>query len=303
MDVDEALLTGESVPVNKTTNTLESSDIPIGDRVNMIYASTILAKGRGKGMLLLSPNNISFLLWCKQVETEIVCLVGLVTAVGMNTEIGKIARRLMDSGDNERTPLQRNIDRLAMFLFGYAVIVVIVIFGVSKFEIGEQEILYAISTAIASVPEGLMAVLTLTQAFGVHAMAKAHALVRRLVSLELLGSVTNICSDKTGTLTQSKMVLTRFWLPGTGFYKVAGLGFETKGEVIHEETNMVVTKDTMGPGMRQFVHTAALCNMSEVRKDKETGEPLAIGDPTEVKSNGTVMKMMRGRLMTCLQTP
>ncbi|KAI9259478.1 potassium/sodium efflux P-type ATPase [Phascolomyces articulosus] len=265
MDVDEALLTGESVPVNKITDTLPTADVPLGDRVNMGYSSTTLAKGRGKA---------------------------IVTAIGMDTEIGKIAQRLMDSDDNARTPLQRAIDHLAIFLFIFAVIVVIVIFATSKFQIGDQEILYAISTAIAAVPEGLLAVLTLTQAFGVNAMAKSNALVRRLVSLELLGSVTNICSDKTGTLTQSKMVLTRFWLPHTGFHKISGLGFEIEGEATHEETGQ--TLDTAEHHAKKFIHTAALCNMSEVRHDEE-GEITVMGDPTEIAMQVFAHKLKMGK--------
>lgn len=211
----------------------------------------------------------------------------MVTATGMETEIGSIAKRLMDSGDNERTPLQRAIDRLALFLFVVAVLVVIVIFAAAKFNIGDQQVLYAISTAIAAVPEGLLAVLTLTQAFGVHAMAKSHALVRRLVSLELLGAVTNICSDKTGTLTQGKMVLTRFWRPEAGFYSVGGLGLQTTGEVRQETTDTVV--DSVTGSFEHMMATAALCNMAEVRKDKE-GEDLVLGDPTEVSLRTTASK-------------
>ncbi|KAI7852428.1 potassium/sodium efflux P-type ATPase [Circinella umbellata] len=265
MDVDEALLTGESVPVNKVTDTLSTADVPLGDRINMGYSSTTLAKGRGKAM---------------------------VTAIGMDTEIGKIAQRLMDSDDNARTPLQRSIDHLAMVLFAFAVVVVIVIFATSKFQIGDQEILYAISTAIAAVPEGLLAVLTLTQAFGVNAMAKSNALVRRLVSLELLGSVTNICSDKTGTLTQSKMVLTRFWLPKTGFHSITGLGFETEGKASNEETGEAL--DISDSHVKRFIQTAALCNMSEVRRDEE-GEVSVMGDPTEIAMQVFAHKLDMGK--------
>lgn len=211
----------------------------------------------------------------------------MITAIGMETEIGRIAQRLMDSDDASKTPLQRSIDRLAMFLFVFAVIVVIVIFAISKFQLDDQDILYAITTAIAAVPEGLLAVLTLTQAFGVHAMAKANALVRRLVSLELLGSVTNICSDKTGTLTQSKMVMTRFWRPGAGFHSVSGLGFTTEGEATAEETNTPVE---MTDAMKQFIHCAALCNMSDVQENEQVS-----GDPTEIALQVFAHKMKMGK--------
>ncbi|CEP18689.1 hypothetical protein [Parasitella parasitica] len=257
MDIDEALLTGESLPVNKINDVLETAEVPLGDRVNMTYSSTTLCKGRGKA---------------------------IVTSIGMQTEIGKIAKRLLDSGDSTRTPLQKSLDRMAIVLLVIAIISLIIVFAVAKFQVDDQVVLYAISTAIAVIPEGLIAVVTLTQAFGVNAMAKSNALVRRLVALENLGSVTNICSDKTGTLTQSKMVLTRFWRPDAGFFKVSGLGFDTNGEVTseNEQNNGAVTMRNMNHGLRRLVQSAALCNMSEVRQNHETHEFYGIGDPTEI---------------------
>ncbi|KAI8982350.1 potassium/sodium efflux P-type ATPase [Mycotypha africana] len=263
VDMDEALLTGESVPVSKVNDVLESADIPLGDRINMAYSSTTLSKGRAKA---------------------------LVTSIGMQTEIGKIAKRLMDSGDNARTPLQKSLDRMAIVLLVVAIISLLIVFGVARFQLDDQVILYGISTAIAVIPEGLIAVVTLTQAFGVNAMAKANALVRRLVALENLGSITNICSDKTGTLTQSKMVLTQFWRPDTGFHRVSGLGFDIQGEItrssekdVASAEKRVVSKDMMEEGLQQLVRAAALCNMSELRQDKENGKDwYGIGDPTEI---------------------
>ncbi|OBZ88125.1 Calcium-transporting ATPase 3 [Choanephora cucurbitarum] len=274
MEVDEALLTGESLPVSKVNDILEHSDVPLGDRINMLYSSTTLVKGRGQG---------------------------IVVATGMQTEIGKIAKRLLDSDSNTRTPLQKSLDRMALVLLAVAIVALIIVFAVAKFQIDDQVVLYAISTAIAVIPEGLIAVVTLTQAFGVNAMARANALVRRLVALENLGAVTNICSDKTGTLTQSKMVLTRFWRPEAGFYKVSGLGFDIVGDV-HLESEQEgtakgaqVTQDNMNFGLRQMVEAAALCNMSQVRQDKETNEWYGIGDPTEVALQVFAHKLQSGK--------
>lgn len=267
MDVDEALLTGESVPVNKVSDVLQGEEVPLGDRINMVYSSTILTKGRGKA---------------------------IVTSVGMQTEIGKIARRLLSSGDNQKTPLQISLDRMALVLLAIAIIAIIIVFAAAKFHITNDVILYAISTSISVIPEGLVAVVTLTQAFGVHSMAKSKALVRRLVALELLGSVTNICSDKTGTLTQAKMVLTRLWRP-TGFYTVDGLGFNLEGNVKSESDGSVVTKQNMDAGFQTMVNCAALCNMAEVRKDKKTGEVLTIGDPTETSLQIFAHKLHNGK--------
>ncbi|KAI8096277.1 potassium/sodium efflux P-type ATPase [Halteromyces radiatus] len=271
MDIDEALLTGESVPVNKQPQVIEGELVPLGDRINMCYSSTTLTKGRGRA---------------------------IVTAIGMDTEIGKIAKRLLEGSDSSRTPLQRSLDRMAVVLLVVAVLSIIIVFGANKFSgIDDQVILYAISTAIAVIPEGLIAVVTLTQAFGVHSMAQANALVRRMAALEMLGAVTNVCSDKTGTLTQSKMVLTRLWRPEEGFYRVSGLGFSIDGQVTPEQegnTN-VVTSENMSTGFRQMVLNAALCNMSEVRKDKEGDGYHGIGDPTEIALQVYAHKLQMGK--------
>ncbi|RCH85118.1 hypothetical protein CU097_007040, partial [Rhizopus azygosporus] len=268
MDVDEALLTGESVPVNKATDAIQGEDVPLGDRINMGYSSTVLTKGRGKA---------------------------IVTATGMQTEIGKIAKRLLDSGDSTKTPLQKSLDRMALVLLAVAIISIIIVFGAAKFHINDEVILYAISTSIAVIPEGLVAVVTLTQAFGVYSMAKSKALVRRLAALELLGSVTNVCSDKTGTLTQSKMVLTRLWRPNAGFYSVSGIGFTIEGQVKLESSDTIVTRENMDQGFQTLVNTAALCNMSEVRKDKQTNEWSGIGDPTEIALQVFAHKLQNGK--------
>ncbi|KAI7899446.1 potassium/sodium efflux P-type ATPase [Cokeromyces recurvatus] len=269
MDVDEALLTGESIPVNKIPDVIQGDDVPLGDRVNMSYSSTVLTKGRGKA---------------------------IVTAVGMQTEIGKIAKRLLDSGDNSKTPLQKSLDRMALVLLAVAIISLIIVFAAAKFHITNEVVLYAISTSISVIPEGLVAVVTLTQAFGVYGMAKSKALVRRLAALELLGAVTNVCSDKTGTLTQSKMVMTRLWRPDTGFYSVSGIGFAPEGEVKSESDNAtIMTKEKMDHGFQMMVNAAALCNMSEVRKDKATGDWSGIGDPTEVALQVFAHKLQNGK--------
>ena len=267
MDIDEALLTGESMPVNKVSDVIQGEDVPLGDRINMTYSSTVLTKGRGKA---------------------------IVTCTGMQTEIGKIAKRLLESGDNTKTPLQKSLDRMALVLLAIAILSVIIVFASAKFQVNHDVILYAISTSISVIPEGLVAVVTLTQAFGVHSMAKSKALVRRLAALELLGAVSNICSDKTGTLTQSKMVLTRMWRPSTGFYSVGGLGFSIEGEVKSESDESIVTKETMDAGFQTMVNAAALCNMAEVRKDKNE-EWTGIGDPTEVALQVFAYKLNNGK--------
>ncbi|KAF9165051.1 hypothetical protein DFQ26_000685 [Actinomortierella ambigua] len=269
LETDEALLTGESLPVQKNLDQIETAEQPLGDRLNMVYSSTTVVKGRAKG---------------------------IVTSTGMDTQIGKIATTLMSVDANETTPLQRRLNRMAYFVFAAAIVLVIVVFGVHNFVYSNEAAIYSISVAIAIIPEGLVAVVTLTMAFGVRRMAEVKALVRRLSSLESLGAVTNICSDKTGTLTQSKMVAVRMWLPSDGFYRVSGTGFVPEGEIFRQgetikgssEFAEVEKKVPTGSGSDHFLRAlqaASLCNMAELRRTlhpEEHGEWSAIGDPTEI---------------------
>ncbi|KAI8606000.1 potassium/sodium efflux P-type ATPase, partial [Dissophora ornata] len=268
LETDEALLTGESLPVQKNLDVIERPDQPLGDRLNMVFSSTTVVKGRAKG---------------------------IVTGTGMKTQIGQIATTLLEVGGNETTPLQKRLNKMAYFIFLAAVVLVIVVFAVHSFHYNNETAIYAISVAIAMIPEGLVAVVTLTMAFGVRRMAQVKAIVRRLSSLESLGAVTNICSDKTGTLTQSKMVAVRMWLPGDGFYRMTGTGFDPVGEIYQQgelrggdESQLQEQLIENGTGSSHFSQTlqaASLCNMAELRKTthpESHGEWSAIGDPTEI---------------------
>ncbi|KAF9102899.1 Na+ ATPase [Mortierella sp. GBA35] len=267
LETDEALLTGESLPVQKNLNPIEKADEALGDRLNMAFSSTTVVKGRAKG---------------------------IVTSTGMKTQIGQIATSLMSVDSNEKTPLQKRLDKMAYCVFLAAIILVVIVFGVHGFKYSNEVAIYAISVSIAIIPEGLVAVVTLTMAFGVSRMAEVKAIVRRLSSLESLGAVTNICSDKTGTLTQSKMVAVRMWFPKDGYYRITGTGFTPEGE-IYKQGEMVAgdipTQEELvpnGSGSDHFLRTlqvASLCNMAELRRTQhpEThGEWAAIGDPTEI---------------------
>ncbi|KAK3814942.1 MAG: potassium/sodium efflux P-type ATPase [Benniella sp.] len=267
LETDEALLTGESLPVQKNLDLIENADQDLGDRLNMVFSSTTVVKGRAKG---------------------------IVTGTGMKTQIGKIATTLMNVESNEQTPLQKRLNRMAYFVFLAAIILVIIVFAVHSFKYSSEVAIYAISVSIAIIPEGLVAVVTLTMAFGVSRMAEVKAIVRRLSSLESLGAVTNICSDKTGTLTQSKMVAVRMWLPGGGFHRITGTGFVPEGDIyrqgetaegeFHEHEEQI----PVGGGTDHYltaIQAAALCNMSELRRTQNPqahGEWAAIGDPTEI---------------------
>ncbi|KAG9324703.1 hypothetical protein KVV02_001685 [Mortierella alpina] len=275
LETDEALLTGESLPVQKNLEPIENAEQPLGDRLNMVFSSTTVVKGRARG---------------------------IVTSTGMATQIGQIATSLLEVDGGGSTPLQKRLNKMAYWIFLAAIVLVIIVFGVHKFQYSNEVAIYAISVAIAMIPEGLVAVVTLTMAFGVNRMAEVKAIVRRLSSLESLGAVTNICSDKTGTLTQSKMVAVRMWLPGDGFYRVTGTGFEPEGDIYRQGEAVaapgaaegtsdsqvaeeLVQVDASGDHLLRTLQAASLCNMAELRKTSHPeshGEWSAIGDPTEI---------------------
>ncbi|KAK9680881.1 hypothetical protein K7432_015810, partial [Basidiobolus ranarum] len=168
-EVDEALLTGESEHVVKRLDALEDKDIPLGDRTNMAYSSTIASKGRAKG---------------------------IVVDTGMNTEIGKIAKTISESVGGGQTRLQKSLNYMALFLLLVAVVVAIIVMAISKFKITYDIGMYAMTAGLCAVPAGLTTVVTVTFVIGGKEMIKQKAIVRKLNSLETLGSVTNICSDK-----------------------------------------------------------------------------------------------------------
>ncbi|KXH63588.1 potassium/sodium efflux P-type ATPase [Colletotrichum salicis] len=257
LSCDEQSLTGEAQPVDKTTEAnimvpgtekkaTEEGEVGIGDRLNIAYATTIVRKGRGRG---------------------------IVVATGMQTEVGKIAastqkktrkpgrsmnykkygkrqpvvglsRRVYDAvgkflGLTEGTPLQKKLAALAYLLFGCAIILAIIVFAAHKFDVTGEVIIYAVSLGIAIIPESLVAVLTITMVVAVTVMRKSNVVVRDLSALEALGGVTNICSDKTGTLTQGAMIVRKAWLPFSHTYTVRDSqspNDPTKGRVTHSES-------------------------------------------------------------------
>ncbi len=198
LKIDEASLTGESVPVQKRADSVLDREIPLGDRRNTAYMSTLVTYGRGRGV---------------------------VTSTGMTTQIGLIAQ-MIQSFETEPTPLQRKLEELGRTLGIAALIVCGIVFGVgvlrqvidpapglTLMDVVLDMFIVAVSLAIAAVPEGLPAVVTICLALGMQRMVQRHALLRRLPAVEALGSATAICSDKTGTLTQNAMTVTRLWTP------------------------------------------------------------------------------------------
>ncbi len=219
--VEEAALTGESQPVNKNAATILDENIPLGDRKNTAFMGTLVVYGRGRG---------------------------IVVSTGMRTQLGLIAS-MLQRVEEEETPLQRRLDQLGHVLSIGALILVAIVLIINLVNFTDIQQLFvspvgyfrefatslsdafliAVSLAVAAVPEGLPAVVTITLALGMREMVKRNALIRRLSSVETLGSATVICSDKTGTLTQNEMTVTRLWVDGKMF-EVTGSGYNPQGE-------------------------------------------------------------------------
>lgn len=318
-ETDEALLTGESLPVEKQAEEVFSEDTGPGDRLNIAFSSSTVTKGRAKG---------------------------IVFATGMFTEIGTIAVALRAKGSKVRpikrkedgsagphryaqaygltatdavgrflgvnvgTPLQKKLSRLAVFLFGIAVLFAIIVLAANKFarypelegdrspSNPTQEVaIYAVATGLSMIPAALIVVLTITMAAGTKRMVERHVIVRRMDALEALGGITDICSDKTGTLTQGKMVAKKAWIPSRGTYSVGPSnepfnptsgdlsfserspkevdGDDEKEEVKSSEELMVSNDD-----LQDYLNVAGLANLATVHFSDNTWK--ARGDPTEV---------------------
>jgi Ca2+-transporting ATPase len=236
LKVQEAALTGESVPVEKDIEPLSMKNVPLGDRVNMGYSGSLVTYGRGEG---------------------------IVVGTGMDTEVGKIAK-MIQSVEEVETPLKKKLQALGKVLgiAALAICAVIFIVGVAYGKEIFEMFLTSVSLAVAAIPEGLPAIATIVLAIGVQRMVKRNAIVRRLPSVETLGSATVICSDKTGTLTLNKMTVERL------FYNSR----------VYSANKDIEPLDS-GEHLRLLVTTGVLCNDSKL---KETDEGIiALGDPTE----------------------
>jgi len=250
--VEEAALTGESEPVEKNPAALEEEDTPLGERADMVYSSTVVAMGRG---------------------------LFVVTETGMATELGKIAS-MIQATDREQTPLQRRLSQVGkvLALAALAIVGVVVALGLLRGEDLEVMFLTAVSLAVAAVPEGLPAVVTIALALGAHRMFRRRALIHKLPAVETLGSVTVICSDKTGTLTQNRMTVT---VLDVADYTVelGGGSFADSKPGPDGGTPLAVGDD---PTLPLLLAGGALCNdaLLEDYEDEED-EYRAVGDPTE----------------------
>ena len=270
--VEEASLTGESLAVQKNAATVLDKNVPLGDRKNTAFMGTVVAYGRGRGV---------------------------VTSTGMHTQLGLIASMLQNV-EAEETPLQRRLDQLGKSLSVAALFLVAIVFIVALINntnINElftgplayfqeylptvtETFIIAISLAIAAVPEGLPAVVTISLALGMREMIKRHALIRKLSSVETLGSATVICSDKTGTLTQNEMTVTCMWVDGQ-FINITGTGYAPRGDFLIDGDIVDMFEY---PGARTALWLGVLNNDAEIEstgiiEDQQTYR--IVGDPTE----------------------
>ena len=255
MQIDEAMLTGESVPAAKR---LESAaeEAPLGDRSSMAFAGTLVTYGTGSGV---------------------------VVATGAHTELGKISGLLHEATDLE-TPLTTALAEIGKYItIGILAVTALMLAvgvartvtetGVSVLDALRETVIFAIALAVGAIPEGLPAIVTISLAIGVQRMARRRAIVRKLPAVETLGSTTVICSDKTGTLTRNEMTVRAIWTP-QGRYSMSGVGYEPRGSLLTDGRETEASDD-----VRRLVQSAALCSDATLRQ--EDGRWTITGDPTE----------------------
>lgn len=268
---DEAFLTGESLPVEKTpATTFDDDNLPTGDRTNLAFAGSEMKSGR---------------------------CTGIVVATAMDTEVGKIAHMLRQKDNVPKdsrmlvrvkdkvfgvvkvilglvgTPLQISLSKFALLLFGLAILLAIIVFSASKWVVGGEVLIYGICVAVAVIPESLIAVLTITIAVGAKAMANSNVIIRVSSAIEAVGGVTNICSDKTGTLTQGRMISRKALIPGVGTISVHDTTDPynpASGHVKIDDQTLNLDDYQHSPLLEVFLRTIALCNLSTIEPPPET---------------------------------
>src|SRR3989339_771048 len=246
---DESMLTGESVPAEKTSATIADDNLTPGDQLNMAFMGTVVVNGRARGV---------------------------VVATGPQTVLGHIASDVQEIGVT-KSPLQEKIDRFAnnigiIIMVASALLFLIgILVGISA----QDMFMTAVATAVSAIPEGLPVAVTITMAIGVARMARRNAIIRKLPAVETLGSTTVICSDKTGTLTKNEMTV-RLAYDGDHIYDITGSGYEPKGEMLHDQMSF---KSEEKKKHLQVLRIGLLCNESNIYE--EDGQYKVDGDPTE----------------------
>lgn len=239
LEVNEATLTGESLAVSKNTAIITERNPSLGDQHNMVFAGTVVTSGRGRAV---------------------------ITATGMKTEIGKIAD-LIDQSSDEATPLQKRLEQLGRYLIVICLGICAAVgtLGVLRGEEPRKMFLAAVSLAVAAIPEGLPAIVTIALAIGVQRMIKRKAIIRKLPAVETLGCATVICSDKTGTLTQNKLAVTRLWVPGQEY-----------NLMVEPNRNSDIRSNDR---IKSLLEIGVLCNNAQM--DTTNHQSKILGDPTE----------------------
>ncbi|MEC0090063.1 calcium-translocating P-type ATPase, SERCA-type [Paenibacillus macquariensis] len=264
--IEESALTGESLPVTKHCHVIKEEDVPLGDQKNIGFMGTMMTRGTAKG---------------------------IVVRTGMNTEMGKIAD-LIQNTESMETPLQHRLEQLGKILIILSLVLTIMVVaaGILHGQPPMGMLLAGVSLAVAAIPEGLPAIVTVALALGVQRMIKRKAIVRKLPSVETLGCASVICSDKTGTLTQNKMTVTSVWVGGRSL-EVTGDGYAPIGQILEGKRPVDLKNDQ---SLRRLLQISALCNNSEIVENvtdeirgkkklkEETGTTSSWdlkGDPTE----------------------
>jgi len=251
LKLDESSLTGESVPVDQNADVILDEDVPLGDRVNMVHMGSSVTYGRG---------------------------VAVVAATGMSTQMGRIAAMLQEA-EQETTPLQRKLEILGKKLGMAALLMCAGVFiaGLARGEGAFDMFLTAVSLAVAAIPEGLPAIVTIVMAIGVQRMAARNAIIRHLPAVETLGSADVICSDKTGTLTANQMTVRRLYVPGRAI-DVTGDGNSRLGSLLEAGSDVLAPLDA---SVSRMLTCAILCSDAKVRDAGDADQLEMIGDPTE----------------------
>lgn len=271
---EESALTGESLPVSKHSEAIHAEDLPLGDQKNIGFMGTMVTRGTGQAV---------------------------VVRIGMDTEMGKIAN-LIQNTESQETPLQHRLEQLGKILIyvSLGLTIVVVVAGILHGQPAPAMFLAGVSLAVAAIPEGLPAIVTIALALGVQRMIKRKAIVRKLPSVETLGCASVICSDKTGTLTQNKMTVTRIWTGGRGM-DVTGEGYAPSGQVIEKGKTADIKQDQ---SLRRLLQVGALCSNAEIvevvsdnrakRKGKEKDKDKEKGSEAEKAMNNQSVWELKG---------
>ncbi|MGE6753171.1 cation-translocating P-type ATPase [Rossellomorea sp. NPDC071047] len=249
LEIEESALTGESVPVAKSTNPVNGENMSLGDLENMAFMGTMVTRGNG---------------------------IGVVTSIGMKTAMGQIAD-MIQKAETMITPLQRKLEELGKILISVALVLTALVVGIGVIQGHDMYTMFlaGVSLAVAAIPEGLPAIVTVALSLGVQRMIKKKAIVRKLPAVETLGCASVICSDKTGTLTQNKMTVTHLWSGGRT-WTVTGTGYEPDGQFYSGEQRVTPHSEN---ALQQLLTFGMLCNHAELVTREENF--VVDGDPTE----------------------